>query len=55
MGANESHAHPHGGADVEETKNKLAYDLYYLKHRSLALDLYIMFQTARVVLLERGS
>ncbi|MEK7628829.1 MAG: sugar transferase [Patescibacteria group bacterium] len=49
------HAHPHGGADVEETKNKLAYDLYYLKHRSLALDLYIMFQTARVVLLERGS
>lgn len=49
------HAHPHHGADVEETKNKLAHDLYYLKNRSFLLDVYIMFQTARVVLFERGS
>ena len=49
------HAHPHHGADVEETKNKLSYDVYYLKNRSLLLDIYIMFQTARVVLFERGS
>ena len=49
------HAHPHHGADVEETKNKLSYDLYYLKNRSFLLDMYIMFQTARVVLFERGS
>ena len=49
------HAHPHHGADVEETKNKLSYDVYYLKNRSLLLDVYIMFQTARVVLFERGS
>ncbi len=49
------HAHPHHGADVEETKNKLSYDLYYLKNRSFLLDVYIMFQTARVVLFERGS
>ncbi|MBI4068396.1 exopolysaccharide biosynthesis polyprenyl glycosylphosphotransferase [Candidatus Kaiserbacteria bacterium] len=49
------HAHPHHGADVEETKNKLSYDLYYLKNRSFLLDIYIMFQTARVVLFERGS
>ncbi len=49
------HAHPHHGADVEETKNKLSYDMYHLKNRSLLLDIYIMFQTARVVLFERGS
>lgn len=49
------HAHPHHGADVEETKNKLSYDLYYLKNRSFLLDVYIMFQTARVVIFERGS
>lgn len=47
--------HPHGGADVVETKNKLSYDLYYLHHRSFFLDLYIMFQTARIVLFEKGS
>ena len=49
------HAHPHHCADVEETKNKLSYDMYYLKNRSLLLDVYIVFQTARVVLFERGS
>jgi lipopolysaccharide/colanic/teichoic acid biosynthesis glycosyltransferase len=49
------HAHPHHGTDVVETKNKLSYDLYYLKNRSLLLDVYVMFQTARVVLFERGS
>ncbi len=47
--------HPHGGADVVETKNKLSYDLFYLRHRSFVLDLYVMFQTARIVLFERGS
>lgn len=47
--------HPHHGTDVVETKNKLSYDLYYLRHRSLFLDVYIMLQTARVVLFERGS
>lgn len=47
--------HPHGGADVVETKNKLSYDLFYLHHRSFLLDLYILFQTARTVLFEKGS
>jgi len=47
--------HPHGGTEVDETKTKLSYDLFYLKNRSLFLDLYIMFQTARIVLFERGS
>ncbi len=46
---------PHHGADIEETRAKLSYDLYYLKHRSLFLDLYILLQTLRVVFTARGS
>ncbi len=47
--------HPHHGADIAETKEKLSYDLYYLKHRSLLLDLFIMLQTVRVMLTARGT
>lgn len=47
--------HPHHGADIAETKEKLSYDLYYLKHRSLLLDLFIILQTIRVVLTARGT
>lgn len=47
--------HPHHGLAVEETKEKLSYDLYYLKHRSLLLDLFIILQTVRIVLTARGS
>ena len=32
--------HPHHGADVEETGAKRSYDLYYLKNRSLLLDIF---------------
>src|SRR3989344_379722 len=46
---------PHHGADIAETKQKLSYDLYYLKHRSLFLDLFIILQTIRIVLTARGS
>lgn len=46
---------PHHGADIVETKNKLSYDLYYLKHRSLLLDLFIILQTVRIVLTARGT
>ena len=47
--------HPHHGADIIETKEKLSYDLYYLKRRSLLLDLFVMLQTIRVVLTARGT
>ncbi len=47
--------HPHHGADIAETKEKLSYDLYYLKHRSLLLDIFIVLQTARIMLTARGS
>lgn len=47
--------HPHHGADVSETKEKLSYDLYYMRHRSFLLDLFILLQTIRIALTARGS
>jgi len=47
--------HPHHGTDISETKEKLSYDLYYLEHRSLLLDLFILVQTVRLVLTAKGS
>ncbi len=46
---------PHHGTDIAETKTKLSYDLYYLAHRSLLLDLFIMLQTIRIFVTARGS
>jgi exopolysaccharide biosynthesis polyprenyl glycosylphosphotransferase len=43
------------GASVEDARMKLAYDLYYVKHRSLFLDLLILIATVRVVLFQEGS
>jgi exopolysaccharide biosynthesis polyprenyl glycosylphosphotransferase len=43
------------GASVEDAREKLAYDLYYVKHRSLLLDAFILLSTIRVVLLREGA
>ena len=43
------------GNTVEDSKEKLQYDLYYIKNMSLGLDLMIMFQTIKIVLLGRGA
>jgi lipopolysaccharide/colanic/teichoic acid biosynthesis glycosyltransferase len=43
------------GASVEDARAKLSYDLYYVKHRSLLLDLLILVATVRVVLFQRGA
>ena len=40
---------------IEDTVVKLEYDLYYIKNLSPALDALIMFHTAKVMLLSRGS
>ncbi len=40
---------------VEETKEKLAYDLYYIKHRSVWLDLKIALQTIKTLLSRVGA
>jgi exopolysaccharide biosynthesis polyprenyl glycosylphosphotransferase len=41
-------------ATVEETIHKLEYDLYYIKHRSLLMDLVILLRTPSTVLGLRG-
>jgi len=43
------------GASVEDARAKLSYDLYYVKHRSLLLDILILFATVRVVLFQEGA
>lgn len=40
---------------VEEASTKLEFDLYYVKHLTPALDLYIVFHTVKVMLLLRGA
>jgi len=43
------------GATVEQSMRKLEYDLYYVKNHTLALDLLILLETVRVVLLAEGA
>ncbi len=40
---------------VEETKKRFMYDLYYLKRRSLMLDLIVIIRTVRVIISRSGS
>jgi len=39
---------------VEETKEKLSYDLYYLKHRNIMLDIRIALKTIKTLLSRTG-
>jgi exopolysaccharide biosynthesis polyprenyl glycosylphosphotransferase len=43
------------GASVAETREKLEYDLYYIKNHSLALDGLILLRTVRVVIHRQGA
>jgi len=43
------------GASVEDALEKLQYDLFYIKHLNLPLDLFIIFKTAKTVVLRRGT
>jgi sugar transferase (PEP-CTERM system associated) len=43
------------GNTAEDAKEKLQYDLYYIKNASVGFDLLIMFQTVKIVLLGRGA
>jgi sugar transferase (PEP-CTERM system associated) len=42
-------------ATMEDNREKLAYDLFYIKNVSLGLDLFIMFSTVKILLLGRGG
>jgi sugar transferase (PEP-CTERM system associated) len=43
------------GASVEDATEKLQYDLYYIKNLSFALDLVIVLETIKTVMLRRGA
>jgi sugar transferase (PEP-CTERM system associated) len=43
------------GASIEDARQKLSYDLYYIKRRSLFLDFLILVATVRVILFQEGS
>jgi sugar transferase (PEP-CTERM system associated) len=43
------------GATIEDSREKLKFDLFYIKNLSIFLDLSIIFQTIKIVLLGRGA
>src|SRR5437667_3559137 len=43
------------GASIEDARQKLQYELYYIKNQSLTLDAIIMFETIKTILLGRGG
>ena len=43
------------GASEQDASRKLEYDLYYVKHHSLAFDLMVLLQTVEIVLFRIGS
>jgi sugar transferase (PEP-CTERM system associated) len=43
------------GASERDTREKLQYDLYYVKNRSVFFNLMILMQTAEVILLGKGG
>jgi sugar transferase (PEP-CTERM system associated) len=43
------------GSTIEDAREKLQYDLYYIKNASIGFDLLIMFLTIKTVLLRRGA
>ena len=46
--------HGHHGVELDTTRNKLSYDLYYLKYRSLTLDIVIALKTIKKLLTRSG-
>ena len=46
--------HPHHGTAVRETKDKLSYDLFYVKNRSFTMDLKIALKTIKTLLMRVG-
>jgi sugar transferase (PEP-CTERM system associated) len=43
------------GSTFEDAMEKLRYDLYYIKHLSVALDLSIVFDTVKVIVFGKGA
>jgi exopolysaccharide biosynthesis polyprenyl glycosylphosphotransferase len=47
--------HPHHSVDSNEARNKLYYDLYYIKNRSFMLDLKIILRTMQILMKRVGK
>lgn len=45
---------PHHGINVNDTKVKFAYDLYYIKNRSFWLDISIALKTIKILVMRKG-
>ena len=43
------------GASVEDAREKLAYDLYYVKNQGFFLDILVLLATVRVILFREGA
>ena len=43
------------GASVDDARQKLQYDLYYIKNQSLVLDAIILFETIKIIIFGRGT
>ncbi len=43
------------GSSIEDARQKLQYDLYYVKNQSLMLDAIILFETVKTILFGRGA
>ena len=43
------------GSSVEDSKEKLRYDLFYIKNMSAGLDALVFFHTIKIILLGRGA
>ena len=43
------------GSSIEDSKEKLRYDLFYIKNMSAGLDALIFLQTIKIILLGRGA
>jgi lipopolysaccharide/colanic/teichoic acid biosynthesis glycosyltransferase len=43
------------GASIEDAREKLRYDLYYVKHMSIVFDMTIVFDTVKVILSGKGA
>jgi len=46
---------PYAGYDMADHLKKLEYDLYYIKNRSLPLDIIILLRTIKTMLTRKGT
>ncbi len=47
--------YPYAGFNIDDHLKKLEYDLYYIKNRSLPLDILIILKTIKTILLRKGT